>query len=57
MKVRLTKPFRVQLAAGTVVEVNNNYAATLKALSVAEIVQTKKPAKRKKAETKEEIEE
>lgn len=51
MKVTLTKDYRVLLTAGTVIEVNDNYAATLKALGVAEIVlaESKPKQTRKKA--------
>lgn len=46
MKVKLTKPFMVRLDAGEVVNVNEGYAATLKALKVAEALPDKPAQKR-----------
>lgn len=45
MKIKLTQDFRVQLPAGTTITVDDNYAATLKALGVADVVSTRKTAK------------
>lgn len=49
MKVKLTKPFMVRLDAGEVVNVNEGYAATLKALKVAEALPDKPPAQKRTA--------
>lgn len=51
MKIKLTQDFRVQLTAGTVINVDDNYAATLKALGVADFVSTKKTVKQDDTKT------